>query len=267
MHLTTAEDGVDVIGEIDGSDRRGGTIVVLHAGLDDGREWAKPAQRLAQWYRVIRPHRRSYRPELVSRGRFSIAQEALDVVALMDEQAEPVVLVGHSSGGVIALEAVLQAPERVRGLVLYEPPISVGTPLGGSAVDRARSAMDAGKPGKAMSIFLREVVETPGWVAALVRLMAPVVPQVKRFAAGQVDELEAIRDLGDRLSEYRAIRVPVLLIGGDKSPAHLAARMSALEEVLPDVRRVVLRRVGHDANRRTPDDLAGAIRQFVESIP
>ena len=57
--------------------------------------------------------------------------EASDVLAAGAAAGELILLVGHSSGAVVALEAALASPPRFAGLVLCEPFLAVTAPLGG----------------------------------------------------------------------------------------------------------------------------------------
>jgi pimeloyl-ACP methyl ester carboxylesterase len=68
-----------------------------------------------------------------------------------------------------------------------------------------------------------------------------------------------------RLSDYRAIAVPVLLLGGSDSPTYLQRALDARETTLPRVRRVELLGVGHLAPDNTcePERLAGELRRFL----
>lgn len=67
-----------------------------------------------------------------------------------------------------------------------------------------------------------------------------------------------------RLVDYRSVAVPVLLLGGSGSPAYLRRTLAALEDTLPDVRRVELSGVGHTApdNRGEPDRVAAELIRF-----
>ena len=67
-----------------------------------------------------------------------------------------------------------------------------------------------------------------------------------------------------RLPDYRAIAVPVLLLGGSDSPTYLQRTLDALESTLPRVRRVELPGVGHLApdNTGEPERVAGELRTF-----
>jgi pimeloyl-ACP methyl ester carboxylesterase len=60
---------------------------------------------------------------------YAIEREIEDIVALVDSIGEPVNLLGHSYGGICALEAALYT-QNIRKLVLYEPPV----PIAGVAI-------------------------------------------------------------------------------------------------------------------------------------
>src|ERR1700727_2844750 len=126
--LTTA-DGTDVRAFDEG---HGPVILVVHPGFDDGKSWGKVAARLSGRFRVVRIVRRQYRLDRPAPVPYSIAREAGDVLALAADIGEPMVIVGHSSGGVVALEALAAAPAAVfAGAVLFEPPVAIGPPPGG----------------------------------------------------------------------------------------------------------------------------------------
>lgn len=239
---------------------RGTPVILLHPGLDDGSTWAPVSALLAARVRSLRVHRRPYRqdvPEPVS-----IAEEVGEVVALAVSVGGGVILVGHSSGGVVALEALVARPDLFVGAVLYEPPLVIGPPLGGAAYLLAKAAIDAGRPGFAMRIFLRDVVKVPAWLAWVAGVFVGLVPRMRALAPRQVGEVAAIDTIGCRLDAYAAIGIPVVLLGGDRSPRHLADRLDALQRVLPRVERVTLRGMGHDANRRAPAEVARVILDF-----
>lgn len=179
---------------------------------------------------------------------------------------EPVLLVGHSSGGVVALEAMVASPSTFVGAVLYEPPVAIGPPLGGEALARAEAAVTAGKPGKAMAIFIRDIVRMPPLIARIVRVVAAVQPKLRAFVPRQLGDVEAIDRLGVRLDAYAGIEVPTVLLGGDRSPPHLGERIDALARTLPRAERVVLHRQGHGAHLRAPGDVARVIETLADKV-
>ena len=77
-------------------------------------------------------------------------------------------------------------------------------------------------------------------------------------------EAQLVLQSEGRLPDYRAITVPVLLLGGSDSPTYLKGTLDALETTLPRVRRVELPGVGHLApdNTGEPERVAGELRTF-----
>jgi pimeloyl-ACP methyl ester carboxylesterase len=264
MITTTSADGTSVRAVEQG---QGPAIVIVHPGLDDGRSWDRVAARPADRFRVVRPHRRRYRLDIAAPP-CSIAQEAEDVVAVAEAVGGPVVLVGHSSGAVVALEALVASPATFAGAVLYEPPIVTGAPLGGGthAVERAQAAVAAGRPGRAMAIFLRDIVGLPPLFARLAGMALAVDRRMRAFVPRQIDDAAAINQLGVRLHAYADVDLPVVLLGGDRSPAHLGERLDALAAVLPAAERVMLHGQGHDAHRSAPEEVARVIETLAGKV-
>lgn len=261
MFRTTASDGADVQAFDEGS---GPVVLVIPPGMDDGSGYANVAAVLADRFRVLRLRRRQYRIDLPTPVR--IPDEVRDIRDLVQAVNEPMLLVGHSSGAVVALEALVALPEAFTGAVLYEPPVVTELPLGEPGAEAAaRAAVDAGKPGAALEIFVRDVVHIPAAAAWLTRAALPFMPKYKALVPRQIDDLSAIIALGDRRVAYSGIATPVLLLGGARSPSHLAARLDALERVLPHCSRKVMPSQGHTANTHGVDELAGIIAGFAQS--
>ncbi|MFI6923020.1 alpha/beta fold hydrolase [Nonomuraea spiralis] len=261
MLTVTSADGTEVRAIDEG---RGPAIVVLHAGLDDGTQWGRVARLLAPRFRVVRVRRRQYRQDLVPPA--TMAQEAADVAAVAAVLGGPALLVGHSSGGVAALESLLAAPDAFAGAVLYEPPVPLGPSLGGAASAVVEAALADGRPGRAMRVLFRDVVGLSPPVALLAALAVACHRPSRALVPHQVDDLLAIDALGDRMAAYAGIRVPVVLLGGERSPAHLGARLDALREAIPGARRVTLRREGHGAHLRASRAVADVIEAHADAV-
>jgi pimeloyl-ACP methyl ester carboxylesterase len=261
MLETTASDGTNVQAFDEGS---GPIILIVPPGMDDGSGYAKVAAALANRFRVLRLRRRQYRLDLPAP--VTIPDEVRDIAAIVGAVGEPILMVGHSSGAIVALEALAAQPEAFTGAVLYEPPVVTDLPLGEPGAEAAaRDAVNAGKPGRAMEIFLQDVVRIPTTAAWLTRAALPFMPKYKALVPRQIDDLSSIIALGDRRDAYRSITTPVLLLGGAKSPAHLAARLDALQHTLPDCTRTVMPSQGHTANTQGVDELADIIATFARS--
>jgi pimeloyl-ACP methyl ester carboxylesterase len=246
---------------------RGPPIIIVHPGSSDAGSWQAVAAALSSTFRVVRLERRLYRQGEPPPSPHVIGREVDDVAALLDLVREPAILVGHSSGGVVALESALQTPSALAGLVLYEPPVAVTEPLGGEAVVRAKAALARGDTSAAMAIHLRDIVQLPWLDVALVRLWRQQWRTLCAHAAAQIADVEAIDGLGVGLERYRRMAVPSLLLGGADSPPNLRRRLDALAAVLPTVRnKVIMTRQGHAAHLSAPEELATIIRDFAASV-
>ena len=249
---------------------QGPAILLLHAGSADRSSWAGVAAQLAGRFRVLRFDRWTYRDghaDPAPAGAETMAAEVADVLAVVAAAGERPLLVGHSSGAVVALESALADPSAFRAMVLYEPPVAVDEPLGGDTLRRARAALDAGDPDRAITIHMREIAGAGRPMVAALRRLPPVWQVIRGHAAAQITDDEAIESLGVGLGRYARLDLPVLLLGGGRSPAHMRARLDALAAVLPRLEEVViLEGQGHMANLRAPGEVARVIAAFADRL-
>lgn len=193
---------------------------------------------------------------------------AFIAAALAALDLRDVVLVGHSYGGEFALHAALEAQDRLRGLVLID---SAGLPR-----EREEFLPE--------EVALREhpLAKFGIWLHDEERIRGALVPH---FAAAPREEfateaflacarsstwdamVELARDEnGTRASELHRVRVPVLLMWGERDiaypPAKFASRFAA---DLPDAKLVVLDGIGHYPIEEARDRVAAELVLFARS--
>src|SRR3954471_21484419 len=102
----------------------GPTIVLLHAGVCDRRGWREVGARLGAAGRdVVAYDRRGFGDVPPAGEPFRHVDDLLAVLDAVSPDT-PAWLAGSSMGGGVALDAALEAPERVAGLVLLAPAVS-----------------------------------------------------------------------------------------------------------------------------------------------
>jgi pimeloyl-ACP methyl ester carboxylesterase len=259
----TGADGV-VVSAIDEGEGR--AVVIVHPGGSDASSWGPVASLLTDEFRVVRILRRIYASDGPIVLPHAMTTEAADILAVAGQLERPI-LVGHSSGAVAGLEAALASPQTFCALVLYEPPLSTRSAIGGEAVTRARAALVAGNPVEAMQIHMGDIVRVPGAELAAMFAIPEARAQFARFAAAQIADDEALDALGVGIDRYARLDLPVVLVEGDRSPPHLRQRLADLAATLPNVLAVVtLADQDHIAHMTAPDRLAEVIRDCAERV-
>jgi pimeloyl-ACP methyl ester carboxylesterase len=103
-----------------GSMGHGPTVVLVHGLGSNAKHWLPVARDLARDHRVVLVELPGH-GEAPMAAPFTLEQATLALDRALAEQShEPVVLVGHSVGGLVAAAEALHSPGRVRALVLVE---------------------------------------------------------------------------------------------------------------------------------------------------
>lgn len=246
-HYATAGDGTRIHWTSMGAGP--GPAVLLCDGLGcAGYIWRFLQPELARGHRVIhwnyRGHGQSERP--VDPERISILECVDDLLAVLDDAGErSAVLVGHSMGVQVALEAHRRAPERVSGLVLLcgAPGKPLDTfhdaPLLSAAFPYARDAVER-FPAVARLLF-RSVIPTElslrFAMAFEVNSQHVAREDLARYLADLADvdsalfvRLAASAGQHDASDHLPRVAVPTLIIAGEKdsfTPMWLSVKMHA----------------------------------------
>ena len=262
--LAISGDGVPVTALDEGE---GPTLLVVHPGGGPATSWNGVTAYLADRFRVVRVNRRIYvSPRSTPPLKHSLRTETADVLSIAGLLDGPLILVGHSSGAVVALETALRSPALFAGVIAYEPPMPTRSPAAGEAGHRARAALDASHPAEAMRIHLRDIAGMPAESVDAILADGPARDALAAYAPAQITDNEAIDALGVGIDRYRQLSLPTTLIQGDRSPAHLHERVSDLATTLPNAHVVTLPGQGHTAHRDAPGVLARVIGEAAGAV-
>lgn len=97
-------------------------LLLVHGGRDHARNWDWVALRLRTEYHIVAPDLRGHGDsQWAVGGSYSVADYTLDLAQLIEAlQLPPLLLIGHSLGGSVALHYAATYPERVNKVVAIE---------------------------------------------------------------------------------------------------------------------------------------------------
>lgn len=103
----------------------GAPVVLLHGILSDSRYWAPVVHKLAKKYQVITMDLLGFGRSPKPRKGYTLNNQAQQVIQTIQHITDqPVILVGHSMGSLIAARAAGMQPALVKRLILLNPPIN-----------------------------------------------------------------------------------------------------------------------------------------------
>jgi pimeloyl-ACP methyl ester carboxylesterase len=237
MQTVRSADGTPIAFDCAG----GGPALILVVGaLRDRYATRVLAARLAPQFTVYSYDRRG-RGASGDTGPYSVDREIADLSALVAEAGGSAFVFGHSSGGVLALEAAARGVAITR-LAVYEPPYVVDSELSRSRVALAGELdrlLGAGRPGDAVQRFLIEAVELRPDVVAMIRA-SPLWPPMEALAPTLRYDLALLNGGLIPAARLARIGVPTLFIDGAASPGWARASVQAAASLVPGARQLSL---------------------------
>lgn len=238
----------------------GPPLVLIHGAFSDHHtNWMYARPFLAQHFTAYTIARRGRGHTEATQGH-SVSDEIADALALVRHIGEPVHLLGHSYGGLVALGVAANAPERIRKLVVYEPPsphlLSAETMaplvrLGRAGDWESFATRFFGEILRVPEPDLRALQGTRDW------------KHILDDAPASLQDLCALVKHPFEAKDFRDLSMPVLLQIGTESPPELYAT-KALAAVIADVRLGPLKGQAHEAMTTAPREYAEAVRHFLE---
>ena len=253
----------------------GPPVVLLHGnGESATSSWHPVIGDLSRSHRVIAPD--LLLPDGPEGRNHSVGELCPLVVAILGAmEIDGATLVGHSLGGLVALRATLECPERIEALVLVDSvglgrevnPLLVlsslpgygelaatwsATTLGAEQRALARSFLLFARPDRSPDRWWddqRRLVRTPGFLSAALAAQRSIV--------GPWGQREVLLD------ELARLAVPVLVIWGASDLVVPAAHAHTAVERLRDGRLAVLSGCGHLPQVERPEEFVAALEGFL----
>jgi pimeloyl-ACP methyl ester carboxylesterase len=249
METIPSKDGTSIAYQRSGT---GPPLILVHGTGSSHIRWAPVLPALAPHFSLYAVDRRG-RGESGDATSYAIEPEFEDVAALVEAIGQPVYLLGHSYGGICALEAALLT-QHIRKLILYEPPIpgpnDIIYPEG--LIDHLEALLAVGNREAVLMTFMRDVVRMPAPELAQTRA-SPTWPARLAAAHTLPRELRAHERYRFEPDRFKGLTLPTLLVVGGHSPSRFKVAIDTLGATLPNGRVVVLPGQQHIAMDTAPD--------------
>ncbi len=248
----------------------GEPVLLIHPNIADGLAQPLVSQpELAYKYRLIHYHLRGWVGSTRGQTTLTIERQAADAAALLRHlKISRAHIAGHSLGGLIALQLVLDAPDFVHSLALLEPALPPG-PEGRAQFEKvAGPAREQYRTGNKRGFVLQfsDTVFGIGWQSIVERAVPGGVEQA-------VADADIFYDVWPTLYEWKfdsgraaTIKQPVLSVIGRQSQPFRQAHRRVLHSWFPQTEDLDLDAT-HLLQMQDPKGVARGLAEFFARHP
>jgi len=250
-------------------------VIALHCSGAGASQWRHLGSALGGGYDLLAPEHfgcESAGPWTGAHA-FTLADEAAKTIALIDECEEKLHLVGHSYGGGVALNAAVARPDKIAGMVLYEPSafhlLRLMGSTGASAyaeianvAQRTSHGVLTGDYRGAVAGFVDYWNGAGTWDAMRSVLQGGLI----RWCPKAPLDFRALMEEATPPDAYRSLAFPVLVLQGEHAPTPTRMISRFLADLLSNCRLIVVGGAGHMGPLTHAPEVSGLIvRHVMES--
>ena len=250
---------------------KGTPLVMIHAGVADSRQWNNEFEFFARNHQVLRYDMRGHGKSEPVDGEFSHMSDLASLLNTLELQG-PLVLMGCSMGGGLAMDFALTHPSRMRALIM------VGSGPSGLELDVLTPAKfaEAEKAYKAGDLDLVAEIETQIWFDGTERAPQQVNQAMRKLAYEMNRKAldHEAKKLGKRLpntdvqafDRLKELNIPVLVIVGAHDTPYILAAADYMIEKISSARKARIEDAAHLPNMDQPQEFQTIVNAFLESL-
>ncbi|HEX2686157.1 MAG TPA: alpha/beta hydrolase [Kofleriaceae bacterium] len=239
------------------------SVLLLHSGGLTSRQWRKLEERLTPRHRVLAPDLLGYGAERWPVGKpFHFCDDVAMLAALLDE---PVHVVGHSYGGLLAFQLALAYPDAVHSIAAYEPvTFGVLTQPADAAALAALAVLPAFDPDHPES-WLESFVDWWQGAGAWRALSAATRQSFVDVSWKVSQEVQSLTADQTGRARYATITAPTLILAGERTHPTELHTVQQLAQVLPHATLRVFPGMGHMGPISHAAEVNAAIAAFIDA--
>lgn len=238
-------------------------LLLIHGLYDRWESWDSTIRAFAAHYHVIAPDLRGHGRSTHPKSQYAPQDYALDLIALLDHlEVDQAVPVGHSLGALVAQFLAADYPDRVRALVLIDPPFEQDE----SSREGMNILLEA-KRGTYEETF--NTVSEMNWMIDDENELHRETEWLRATADGPFEWIIETIDTGRTAQFYEVLRrvtCPTLLLQADPDSGGILSDAGATmaEDHLQDCFRQKFDSTGHSIHLQRPDDFVEVVGNFLD---
>ena len=254
---------------------KGQPVLLLHSSLSSHKQWLPLAAQLDEQYQLLLPDLLGYGShpvaEFQAEPKHQLAIEADAVLAQIPSalRQQPMLLIGHSYGGAVALHLARTGKIKLKALILYEP---VAFHLLANSADAEAVTLTA-----EVVTLSQQMPHLPAWDAAQLFVdywqqqdyFQHLPARMQQQMAAQVwkvpQDFSALIGEPATLSDYQQINCPILLLRGSESRRSALMISELLQGVWPEASAKTLP-AGHMGPVAAAELVNAQIIEFIRAL-
>lgn len=242
LHNVTSKDGTKIAYTKTGS---GPVLIQVLGALNKRGRGEKVTELIKSHFTVVSYDRRG-RGDSQDAPSYSVNLEVQDIEAIIDDLGGAAFLYGHSSGGILVLQAAQQLGEKIKAIAVYEVPYNASSDalkLAEEYKSALLTALESNDSGEAVELFVKSVGVSDKQISAMKKLplwkgltaMAPTL----RYDT--VELMESYPEIN-----LKEVSVPAVIMFGEASPSFMCETATRLSKDLPKATLLSLKDQTHD---------------------
>ncbi|MFX1570522.1 MAG: alpha/beta fold hydrolase [Promethearchaeota archaeon] len=246
----------------------GQPFLMLHAGIADCRQWDNEFTQFSSFFQVIRYDMRGYGRSEPVEGEFSHLQDLEELIEYLHLDG-PLILMGCSMGGGLALDFALEHPTRVMSLIMVDAGLT-GLNLD---VPIPNEFAEIEKHYKAGNLDQVAELETHIWFDGIKRTPQQVNKKMRQlvYEMNLNGLMHDTKKLGKRLPDTKIpaverlqeLKIPILIIVGAYDTPYLLTAATYMVDKISTAQKVIIEDAAHLPNLDHPIEFQQIVTKFL----
>jgi len=257
METVRSADGVPIRFYVDGKGEP--TLILVHGWALDHRLWDGQVARLSARHRVVTLDLAGHGASGRQRARWTMAAFGDDVKAVVEAVGpKEVILIGHSMGGPVVLEAARRMRDRVKGLVLVDTLLDAEQHMPPEQVDAMVRQLEADYQPAVTRLSIEYLFAPSTPPAVRERVLGHATAMPPEISIALIRENAAY----DPRPALREIEAPIRAVSADKFPTNLEAN----RRYMPGYEAAIVTGTGHYPMLEDPARFDAALDQALAQV-